>query len=98
MNAVGCLKIQVETEAVSGATCKIAAIGQKFVDTANVYVAMLRIKDNPGVNRIVFCATSVSPCLCGCFPVFSLQRHRDRYRDIKTLSLCSYCDVPAPAD
>jgi hypothetical protein len=46
-NAVGCLKTQVETGAVSGATCRIAAIWQKFVDTAHVYAAVIgRLRDD----------------------------------------------------
>ena len=42
--AVGGLKIQVETGAVSGATCRIAAIWQKFVDTAYVYAPVVKTK------------------------------------------------------
>lgn len=39
-------EIQVETGAVSGATCRIAAIWQRFVDTAHVYIAVIRLRDD----------------------------------------------------
>jgi hypothetical protein len=49
-NAAGCLKIQVETGAVSGATCRIAAIWQKFVDTGHGYVVVIRDDLNTDVT------------------------------------------------
>ena len=60
--AGGCLKIQVETGAVSGATCRIAAMWQKFGDTAHVYVAVIRPRDDWNTDLLITEQVATAPC------------------------------------
>ena len=56
-NAAGSLKIQAETGAGNGATCRIAETWQRFVASAHVYRAVLRLINESQLHTHSFTVT-----------------------------------------